>query len=251
MSFKGFALVVILVAGFSQWDVTSSAQSTSRQNSYFIQGAVNRPGVYQIESSPSILKLITLAGGLSDNHGRKAYIIRRLTPQTDATESEIPVGAEYSLISLDISGLLKSEFTENALLTGGDIVNIPPGDVFFITGNANRMTVFPLIEGMRLSQAISLTNDDKSGALIQEVVILRHNHATGKREEIKVNLGELTSGNAIDIVIEANDVIVLPNSRSGITPKLLDAPPKRVLVPCRSGRPCIARLGSNDESASD
>ena len=44
---------------------TSYAQSAgaARQNYYFIQGAVRKPGVYQIESAPSLLKLITLAGG--------------------------------------------------------------------------------------------------------------------------------------------------------------------------------------------
>src|SRR6185436_5058910 len=34
--------------------------------SFFIQGAVRSPGVFQIEGKPSLLELITLAGGLSD-----------------------------------------------------------------------------------------------------------------------------------------------------------------------------------------
>src|SRR5262249_60170410 len=36
--------------------------------SFFIQGAVGNPGVFQIEGKPSLLTLITLAGGLAETH---------------------------------------------------------------------------------------------------------------------------------------------------------------------------------------
>ena len=45
---------------------------------FFIQGAVRGPGVFQIEGRPSLLKLITLAGGLAPEHGSHAFIIRQL-----------------------------------------------------------------------------------------------------------------------------------------------------------------------------
>lgn len=145
---KLFTLVVIL-ACFMQWDVTSAAQSTDKlnQSSYFIQGAVKKPGVYRIEISPSVLKLITLAGGLSETHGATAFIIRRSTPQTEPAESEVDFGRGYRLIRVDISALLKGEFQTDVLLAPGDILNIPPAEVFFVAGEANRMSVFPLREG--------------------------------------------------------------------------------------------------------
>src|SRR5262245_14656556 len=36
-------------------------------HTFFIQGALNRPGAYQIEGRPSLLTLITVAGGLKEN----------------------------------------------------------------------------------------------------------------------------------------------------------------------------------------
>ena len=52
---------------------------------FFIQGSVNRPGAYQMEGKPSLMKLIAVAGGLSANHGTTAFIIRELTrPAGDA-----------------------------------------------------------------------------------------------------------------------------------------------------------------------
>ena len=46
--------------------------------SFFILGAVKKPGVYQIEGRPQLLRLITLAGGPAENHGSLAFIIREI-----------------------------------------------------------------------------------------------------------------------------------------------------------------------------
>ncbi|HVF90214.1 MAG TPA: polysaccharide biosynthesis/export family protein, partial [Blastocatellia bacterium] len=131
--------------------------------SFFIQGAVRNPGVYQIEGRPSILKLITIAGGLADNHGSAAFIIRERRPP-DGDEGGAPAekedqgsraldltGAEnYSMIHVNISGLLKGRFNENVFVEAGDIINIPPSDVFFIAGEVRAPGSFPLKEGTTL-----------------------------------------------------------------------------------------------------
>src|SRR5215470_15856673 len=61
---------------------------------FFIQGAVNSPGAYQIEGRPSLLTLITLAGGLTENHGSTAFIIREAYhPKTDVPDKGDPKGS--------------------------------------------------------------------------------------------------------------------------------------------------------------
>ena len=45
--------------------------------SFFIQGAVKSGGVFQVGGKPSLLTLITLAGGLEKGHGSTAYIVRK------------------------------------------------------------------------------------------------------------------------------------------------------------------------------
>src|SRR5690349_2715961 len=45
-------------------------------DSYFVQGAVRFPGVFLVRQRPSLLGLITLAGGLADNSGTTAIILR-------------------------------------------------------------------------------------------------------------------------------------------------------------------------------
>src|SRR5262245_46752457 len=61
---------------------------------FFIQGAVNRPGAYQIEGRPSLLTLIALAGGLTENYGSTAFIIREAyRPKMDVPDKGDPKGS--------------------------------------------------------------------------------------------------------------------------------------------------------------
>jgi polysaccharide export outer membrane protein len=211
-------------------------------HAFFIQGAVRRPGVYQIEGRPSLLKLVTIAGGLADNHGSTAYIIREVKAQrpdasagADSTASVAPAretGAEsgkgapaarvapetesepqYELTKVNITGLLKGRFEQNMTVEPGSIVNIPPTDVFFVAGEVKGPGSFPLKDGTTLRQAISLAQGTTYEADKSNAIIFRENLASGQRQEIKVDIGKVMSGKSDDVPIMANDIIIVPNSR--------------------------------------
>src|SRR5215831_12701059 len=63
-------------------------------HTFFIQGAVNRPGAYQMEGRPSLLTLVTVAGGLTENYGSTAFIIRETyRPKMDVPDKGDPKGS--------------------------------------------------------------------------------------------------------------------------------------------------------------
>jgi polysaccharide biosynthesis/export protein len=197
--------------------------------SFFIQGAVRNPGVIQIEGRPTMLELLTLAGGLTEKHGANAYIIRKIKtptskePQTVKTSAgtgekgEADSGSEeapkYEMKSANINGLLKGRFDQDILLEAGDIVNIPPSDVFFVAGEVNAPGSFALKDGTTLRQAISLAQGTKYQAALGRGVIFRENVA-GQREELHVDIGAVMSGKKEDILIAANDIVMVPNSKT-------------------------------------
>lgn len=212
--------------------------SQFNSRTFFVQGAVNKPGVFQIEARPSLLKLITLAGGLTKDHGSTAFIIREVKtapPQTtntadptsktepesgptntgssQASGDETVIGAKYDLISININGLYHGRFDQNIVIEPGDIVNIPTTDIFFVAGEVHSPGSFPLKEGTTLRQAISLAQGTTFEAAKGRGLIFRENSATGAREEIKVDVGAVMEGRKDDITIMPNDVIILPNSR--------------------------------------
>lgn len=215
---------------------------------YFVQGAVRRAGLYQIEGQPSLLKLITIAGGLTEDYGSTAFIIREVTtnggdqaskvaesvgsPATNIrggasnnTQQTGPEGsnaianaassndAKYELIKVNINGLLRGNFDQNVTIAPGDIVHIPPTDVFFVAGEVNAPGSFALKEGTTLRQAISLAQGTSFNAAGDHGIIFREDPATGKRSEIKVDIPGVMSGKKADIPIVANDIVIVPNSR--------------------------------------
>src|SRR5262249_33402957 len=116
-------------------------------HTFFIQGAINRPGAYQIEGRPSLLTLITVAGGLKESHGSTAFIIREARrpegsvpgadepkllsisrpesgaasppshpPSQSGDRDQEPEQEGYELIKVNINGLLRGDFDKNMRL---------------------------------------------------------------------------------------------------------------------------------------
>ncbi|MBS1811287.1 MAG: SLBB domain-containing protein [Acidobacteria bacterium] len=217
--------------------------------SFFIQGAVRSPGVYQVEGKPSLLVLLTLAGGLAtDNHSSTAFILRPTKQnQTTATISlengsanETPAKTaesspaaeaqtttpqnEYTLLKVNINGLLVGRFEQNMYLEPGDIVNIPQSEVFFVAGEVQSPGSFALKEGTTLRHAISLAQGTNFKADMKRGIIFRDDPGTGKKKEINVDIAAVMKGKNEDIPILANDIIVVPNSRmKSVTAPLLSA----------------------------
>jgi polysaccharide biosynthesis/export protein len=205
-------------------------------HTYLIQGAVRQPGVYQVEGQPTLLELLTLSGGLADNHGTTAYIIRRVKPKSPTSPAsgtaEEPAGnaassssqtasPPFEMLKANIAGLFKGNFEQNRPLEPGDIVNIPTSDFFFVAGEVKTPGSYPFKEGTTLRQAISIAQGTTPTAVSSRAVIYRENDQ-GRLYEIKMNLDDVMRGKAKDLPLMANDVVVVPNStfKSAVLPVL-------------------------------
>ena len=196
--------------------------------SFFILGAVKKPGVYQIEGRPPLMKLLTLAGGPAENRGSTAFIIREIKKKdpgdtrlravsgNSTPEAAAPEEPEYDIKLININGMFKGLGLggKDSYLEPGDIVNIPPADVFYVAGEVNAPGSFPLSEGTTLRQAIALSQGTTMNAALGSGVIFRQDATTGKRVEIPVDVGAVMKAKKDDIAIMANDIVIVPNSRS-------------------------------------
>ena len=194
--------------------------------SFFIQGAVRTPGVYQIEGKPSLLELITIAGGLAENSGSVVFIIRKLKNAAPAS-AELAAGPgaaspgkqpedepQLELKRANINGLFRGVFDQNMMLEPGDLVNIPRADVFYVAGEVRQPGSFQLKEGTTLRQAIALAQGTSMNAAGGEGVIYREDPTTGKRLEIKVDVNAVMKNKKEDVLLQANDIVMVPNSRT-------------------------------------
>ncbi|HKX30944.1 MAG TPA: polysaccharide biosynthesis/export family protein [Blastocatellia bacterium] len=234
---------------------------------FFIHGTVRNPGVYLVEGRPTIMKLITLAGGMTDGHGSTALVMRPVAsapatatpgtaaapppkpqpqpqpeigqtglvrvppkglPGSPADDGTLPADAmdsgQYELIRANIAAIYEGRFEQNVLIEPGDIVYIPPADVFFVAGEVNAPGSFKLKDGTTLRQAISLAQGTTFKAKLGRGIIFRDNSKTGKRDEIHVDIADVMSGKKDDLPILPNDVIIVPNSRAkSVSSSLLSA----------------------------
>jgi polysaccharide biosynthesis/export protein len=210
-------------------------------HTFFIQGAVNHPGAYHIEGRPSLLTLIALAGGLTENYGSTAFIIREAyRPKMDVPDKGDPKGSldsqpesvaadspskpgdrnqegdereGYELIKVNINGLFRGDLDKNMRLDPRSIVHIPQAEVFFVGGEVKAPGSFMFKEGATLRQAITLAQGLKSTAASDRAIIFREDPVTRKKQEIRVDAAKIMNGKQEDVAITANDVVIIPNSR--------------------------------------
>jgi polysaccharide biosynthesis/export protein len=241
---------------------------------FFIQGAVRNPGVYVISGKPSLFRLMTIAGGLHENHGLVAYIFRETPPkpeklevgsaqagssqpgpsqtsslQTASQTGSLQTGApqtaddnqlnkainqakadanggtngttaapvvegepDYEMMTANLGGVLRGRLDNNIIIQPGDLVYIPPADVFYVAGEVKSPGQFQLRQGTTLRQAISLAGGTPFKARLGKGIIFRTNPVTGNFTEVPVDIGDVISGRSPDIAIMGNDVVWVPTS---------------------------------------
>jgi polysaccharide biosynthesis/export protein len=179
----------------------------------YLQGAVNRPGVYSAEGKPDLLQLIAIGGGLLPNHSSTAFVIRRNKLTVEDIKAAQWLAKQYTMVRLKIAGLYKGNFDQNMYLEPNDIVTIPPTDLFFVSGAVKAPGSFQLKDGTTFRQAIALSQGMIPQANPGGTIIFRENPETGKRLELRVDAGKIMSGKEEDIPIYPNDVIIVPNSK--------------------------------------
>ncbi len=142
-----------LKGGYLVHPIVTVRVEQSNTRAFFIQGAVLRPGTYQIEGNVSLLKLIAIAGGLKDDHGPKAVVMRdRGFPGESCGSAN---QSECKILRIKVNELY-NDLEKNIIIQPGDIVNIPLAERFFIGGEVRNPGSFAIKDSMTLLQAIAL-----------------------------------------------------------------------------------------------
>ena len=222
-------------------DRNSSPPTLYKSDSYFILGAVRKPGVYQAQGRLSLFELIFMAGGLTGGHGPTAYIIRERESQNAIPGDKVESNLQDEVIQVNIAAMLKSSAPQ--YLEPGDCVSVSEADVFYVAGAVNAPGRFWLKEGITVQKAISLAQGLTFNARPGDSYIIRFDPATGSKQEIKVNIQNVMKGKESDIPVMPGDFIIIPSVKT--TFPFRDYPSPRDLIPrgpvpsCVKGGPCI------------
>jgi len=177
-----------------------------------VMGAVEKPGVFDITGQRTVLDMLGMAGGLKDDAGQTLFLIRS-PGRAERGSGEATVAAPETLV-IDLESLLiRGDLTLNLPVAHGDVMNIPISGKIFVGGEVVKPGGF-LLKGKRvtINQAIAMAEGLKPAADGTQSTIFRYSGRDGQRELIPVNLYAVQKGQAEDLLLKENDILIVPKS---------------------------------------
>lgn len=183
-----------------------------------VVGAVKMPGVFQIRGTKTVIEVLSMAQGLTDDAGDTVLIQHgaeyaepgsSIGPQPTAPEKESEI-EEINLKKL----LDSADSALNVPVRPGDVVKVPRAGIVYVVGEVHKPGGFVLQNNENISvlQALALAEGPTHTSAVSRARIIRTDAATGKRTEIPMNLGKIFSGKAPDTFLQPKDIVFVPNS---------------------------------------
>lgn len=202
-----------------------------------VYGAVKKPGVIQLQSPRTLIEMLAMAEGFTEDAGDYVTVRREPTNTTAAPAANFSKnsavdtsGTDHSsgdssaaraddkveLFKIRISDLVSSNDPKyNIMIQPGDAINIAKAGIVYVTGDVGRPGGFVLKEREQLTvlQAVSLAEGLRGTAAKNATKIIRK-APDGGRQEIAVNLGKIFEGKTPDVPLKADDILFVPASAS-------------------------------------
>jgi len=191
--------------------------SEYRSQPVSVIGAVNTPGIHQLQGRKTLVEILSLAGGLRQDAGPAVIVTRRAEwgpiPVASATQD---ASQRYSTAQIELKPLMSAERpVDNIAIRPNDILSIPKAQMVYVVGEVERSGGFALnnSQGISVLQALSLAGGLKNTANPKNARILRPTKEESARDGVPVNLSALLAGKASDISLRPDDILFIPDSR--------------------------------------
>jgi len=188
-------------------------------------GAVEKPGVYQIRGVASLVEVLSLAQGISEDAGDTVIVVRgSAAPEEMATTAEVDAGGANpngvtavsgETVEVSLARLLdRPDPQDNVLIYPGDVVKVTRAGVVYVVGEVHKPGGYVLNANQKISvlQALALAEGLTGTAARRRAVIIRTDAVTGQRTQIPIDLGKVLAGRTPDAQLESRDIVFVPNS---------------------------------------
>jgi polysaccharide biosynthesis/export protein len=183
-----------------------------------VLGSVRAPGVHQLQGHKTLLEIISMAGGMTEEAGPSAKITRRKEwgpiPLPDAVDD--PTG-EFSTADVPLRELLQGKNpAANILIMPNDVISVPKGEMVYVIGEVGRPGGIVLggQHNVTVLQALSLASGPQRTAKTDGAKLLRVDPSSAKRTEIPVDLKLLLASKIDDIPMQPDDILFVPGAKN-------------------------------------
>jgi polysaccharide export outer membrane protein len=189
-----------------------------------VVGAVKSPGVFQIRGTKTVIEMLSMAQGLTDDAGDTVWVTRGAAmpaapPNAPSKPGAVVIppsqatGGETATVNL--KNLLESaDPAINVPVHPGDIVRVARAGIVYVVGEVQKPGGFVLTNNENISvlQALALAQGLTRTSAKSQARIIRTDPGTGKRTEIPMDLGKILASKAPDPTLQPKDIVFVPNS---------------------------------------
>lgn len=182
-------------------------------------GAVKSPMVIQAVRKTTLLQALSQAGGIGDDAGSTVIVTRPVPDPSDSADPPDPLAPSApQTFTINLADVLESADSRfNIPLIGGDVVSVPRAGIIYAVGAVMHPGGFLMqndLDRMTMLKVLSLAGGTTNTAKIKNTIIFRKNLATGKRDQIPINMSKVLSLKTQDVQMEPNDILFVPDSQS-------------------------------------
>lgn len=184
----------------------------TRSQPVSILGAVNNPGVHQLQGRKTLMEMLSVAGGLRADAGKSVKISR--APTTGHFPPDPNPGGEEA-IDVSVRDLLEGKSaSQNVAIRPHDVITVPRAEMVYVVGEVNKAGGFVLNERETMStlQALSLAGGLSHAAAPGYARILRTTGGSEERAEVRIDLKRILSSKANDVPLYSGDILFIPDS---------------------------------------
>lgn len=163
-----------------------------------VLGQVKTPGTYSITTPQTILKVLSMAGGLTETADRNVTVKRRRSSEQ---------------IKYYVSNDSKQALTDLVMVYPGDIVLVARAPMVYVMGDVNRPGGYAITtndERLGVLQVVAMAGSASKTSIQSHVRIIR---ATDHGQvEMPIRLDQIEKGKQPDVLLQANDIVYVPFS---------------------------------------
>ena len=208
-----------------------------------VTGAVAKPGSYEIIGPRTLLEVLALAGGFSNQGsptgggsqaGDVINVIRHQNAPDIATSMKAAASKPFSpkteTMVIDLRRLVSGQEPQlNIPVRNGDVVNVPFAGTAYVLGGVRRPGNIAVKENITVSQAVAIAGGVDPLIGTNNITIMRFDEQ-GRPISLKTNLSNIIARNDEDLPLKDSDVVVVNESTLKKTLFVI-----RTLLPIPSG----------------
>jgi polysaccharide export outer membrane protein len=181
-----------------------------------VVGAVNTPGIQQVQGQKTLLEMLSLAGGIRTDAGYRIRITRQLEwgciPLANAT---LDASGRFNVAEVNLKEIIEAKNPEeNIQIFPHDVISVPKAEMVYVIGEVKRSGGFVLGEHESISvlQVLSLAEGLNGTADARHAKILRVSGNADQRLEMAVDVKGILTGKGQDVPLQGDDILFIPGS---------------------------------------